>query len=97
MSSRAELDARRAALIAESDAYREGIADALQVWETTLDRVDRVLDATAQIRRLAPWLGIVFGAAMFFVPKGAAVFLGRAQNAWKSVSSILSIASGMRG
>jgi len=95
--TRAELAARRQELLAESEAYREGFASSLEAWDGTLERVDRILDITAKARRVAPWLGMFLGAGMFFVPKGAAAFIGRAQNAWKSIGSILSIASGLRG
>jgi hypothetical protein len=95
--TRAELAARREQLLAESARYREGFAGALESWDVTLGRVDRVIQVTAAVRHLAPWLGMAVGAAMFLVPKGAAAWIGRAQNAWRSVGSILSIVSGPRG
>jgi hypothetical protein len=93
----AERAVRREQLLAESETYREGFAGALESWDVTLGRVDRVMEVTAAVRRLAPWLGMAVGGAMFLVPKGAAAWIGRAQNAWKSVGSILSIVSGLRG
>lgn len=95
--TRAERAARREQLLAESETYREGFASALESWEVTLGRVDRVMQVTAAVRHLAPWLGMAVGAGMFLVPKGAAAWIGRAQNAWRSVGSILSVVSGLRG
>jgi hypothetical protein len=95
--SRAALEARRAELIAQSGAYREEVAAVLDDWHAALDRVDRVMRIVGQVRRVAPWLGMALGGAMFLVPKGAAAWIGRAQNAWKSIGSIVSIAAGLRG
>ena len=94
---RAALEARRAELIAQSGEYRDGIAAVFDDWHSTLDRVDRVMKIAGNIRRVAPWLGMALGAVMFAIPSGAAAWIGRAQNAWKSLASIASIAAGLRG
>ena len=94
--TQAELAARRQELIAQSAAYREEIAGAFAIWHGPLSRVDRAFQVVTEVRRSAPWLGLILGAATFLLPSGIAAWIGRAQNAWRSVGSVFSIVSGPR-
>lgn len=95
--SGAEILARQEELIARSAMHREEIAGAVSGWLGTLHRVDQVLEVTGKIRRSVPWLGMALTAGMFVLPRGGAAWIGRAQNAVKSITSIVSIAVGLRG
>lgn len=58
--NRAELERRRAWLVARSQRQRERLEGSLMPWQAQADRIDR---ATGLVRRRVGWLGFFMGAA----------------------------------
>lgn len=59
--NRADLERRRAWLVARAQRQRERLEGSLVPWQAEADRIDR---ATGFVRRRAGWLGFFMGAAL---------------------------------
>jgi len=90
--------ARRAALVARSDAQRDELAIAVEPWRRALGTADRALAWFHAARRNAPLLGVGVGIlGALATSRGGMAWVRRGQTAWRIGSSILGLITGWRG
>src|SRR5215510_2963618 len=90
--------ARRAALVARTDAERDELALALEPWRRAIGAADRALAWFRAVGRNAPLLVIgVAALGALVASRGGMAWVRRAQSAWRPGRTILGFIAAWRG